>query len=122
MRLPVSFGMLDRTGIGRYLVERTVGEFPEQVLGVDFTNGSKRNWATYLKLQCERGNVTIPSDRELAYQLHSVKRIVTPDKNLKFDNEPTDKHHADKFWALALALSAYRAGQVEYYSSSTSYA
>jgi phage FluMu gp28-like protein len=121
-RLPVTFGMLDRTGIGYYLAERTTGEFPEQVIGVDFTNLSKRTWATYLKTQAERGNITIPTDRELAYQLHSVKRIVTPDKNLKFDNAPTDKHHADKFWALALALAAYRSGQNEYVSSSTTYA
>lgn len=121
-RLPVTFGMLDRTGIGYYLAERTTGEFPEQVIGVDFTNLSKRTWATYLKTQAERGNITIPTDRELAYQLHSVKRIVTADKNLKFDNAPTDKHHADKFWALALALAAYRSGQNEYVSSSTTYA
>ena len=48
----------------------------------------------------------IPTDRDLAYQIHSIKKLITPSKNVVFDTDRNEKHHADKFWALALAHSA----------------
>ena len=45
-------------------------------------------------------------DRNLAYQLHSIKKPVTEAKNNRFDTERNEKHHADKFWAWALAVWA----------------
>jgi hypothetical protein len=33
---------------------------------------------------------------------------VTGSKNLVFDTERNEKHHADKFWAWALALATAR--------------
>ncbi len=54
----------------------------------------------------QKRKVPLPIDRDMAYQIHSIKRLVTPSKNLVFDTERNEKHHADKFWALALALNA----------------
>jgi len=48
----------------------------------------------------------LPVDREIAYQIHSIKKLITPSKNVVFDTERNEKHHADKFWAWALAVSA----------------
>jgi len=58
------------------------------------------------RVKAEAGNTPIPMDRDLAYQIHSIKKIVTAAKNNVFDTERNEKHHADKFWAWALALWA----------------
>ena len=49
-------------------------------------------------------HLVLPLDRDLAYQIHSIRRLKTASgtKN-KYDTEGNEKHHADKFWALALA-------------------
>jgi len=76
--------------------------------GVTFTNKSKEDWAREARIQAERGLTPLPVDRDLTYQIHSIKKIVTPSKNNVFDTERNDEHHADKFWAWALALWANR--------------
>ena len=102
--LPVSSFLIDQNGIGMHLAERlsqdTVAE------GVTFTNASKALWATTLKMCMERGHVPIPPDRDLAYQIHSIKKTVTAAANNVFDTDANEKHHADKMWALALAVTA----------------
>ena len=55
--------------------------------------------------------MALPLDRELAYQIHSIKRKVTAAKNLTFDTERNEQHHADKFWAWALGIWALTGGQ-----------
>jgi len=34
--------------------------------------------------------------------------MITPAKNVVFDTSANEKHHADKFWSLALGLWAAR--------------
>ena len=51
----------------------------------------------------------LPADREIGYQIHSIKRLVSLSKNLVFDTTRNEKHHADKFWAWALALAGHGA-------------
>ena len=75
-----------------------------RVVGVDFTNATKTLWATDAKMLIQNRRTPLPVDREIAYQIHSIKRLVTASKNLVFDTERNEKHHADKFWAWALAL------------------
>lgn len=106
--LPVVGGFLDQNGLGRNLAENLMREFPYKVRGVDFTNESKKLWASDVKMLFQKQVVPIPIDRDLAYQIHSIKKIVSPAKNLIFDTARNEKHHADKFWALALALAAAR--------------
>ena len=62
------------------------------------------------KLQAERKMTPLPSDREIAYQIHSIKKKVTAAKNNVFDTEQNENHHADKFWAWALAIWAAQNG------------
>ena len=101
--LPVSTMLIDQNGIGMHLAENLA--FDTVAEGVTFTNASKQLWASGFKIQMERGTVPIPADRDLGYQIHSVKKKVTAAKNSVFDTEKNEKHHADKFWALALASS-----------------
>ena len=104
-KLPVVKMLIDRNGIGRNLAENAEKDFPGKAQGVDFTNASKSLWATDAKMLVQQRKAPLPAERDLAYQIHSIKRTVTAGKNLVFDTERNEKHHADKFWAWALSLS-----------------
>ena len=110
--LPFTSVLVDRNSIGRQLSEGL--EKTGRAEGVDFTNESKELWAVESRLQAERGNTPLPVDRDLAYQIHSIKKTVTAAKNNRFDTEKNEKHHADKYWAWALALWAGKSGSSDY--------
>ena len=103
-RLPFVIVLVDKGGIGAQLAENL--ERTGKGAGVDFTNPVKELLAVEARIQAERGNVPLPMDRDIAYQIHSIKKKVTPAKHNVFDTERNEKHHADKFWAWALAIYA----------------
>lgn len=103
-RLPFTQVLIDQNGIGAQLAENL--QRTGRAQGVDFTNATKELWAVEARIQAERGRTPIPMDRDLAYQIHSIKKVVTAAKNNVFDTERNEKHHADKFWAWALAIWA----------------
>ncbi len=105
-RLPLVGMWIDRNGIGNNLAENLGNQWPGLAVGQDFTNESKKLWATNIKMLMQQSRASLPVDRDLAYQIHSIKRIISPSKNLIFDTARNEKHHADKFWAWALALAA----------------
>lgn len=104
--LPVSKMLIDENGIGMNLAENAQKKFPSKVFPAGFTNATKRLWATDAKMLIQQRRTPLPPDRDIAYQIHSIKKMVTPSNNLIFDTERNEKHHADKFWAWALALAA----------------
>lgn len=110
--LPVSSMLIDQNGIGRNLAETMTKRAPGKVEGVDFTNASKTLWATDAKMLIQQRRTPLPADRDLAYQIHSIKRVVTAARNLVFDVAANEKHHADKFWAWALALAGATGGMI----------
>src|SRR5215208_4393744 len=95
--LPVKKLLIDQTGIGRNLAENATKKFGQKVEGVDFTNATKQFWAGNTKMIMQQRKAPIPIDRELAYQIHSIKKLFTPSKNVVFDTDRNEKHHADKF-------------------------
>lgn len=103
--LPFTQVLVDQNGIGAQLAEN-LGKKARKALGVDFTNPNKELWAVEARIQAERAFVPIPVDRDLAYQIHSIKKLVTAAKNNVFDTDRNEKHHADKFWAWALGIWA----------------
>jgi phage FluMu gp28-like protein len=105
-KLPISKLLIDKNGMGMNLAENLGKAFPTKALGVDFTGPSKTLWATDAKMLIQQRKTPLPADRDLAYQIHSIKKTVTAAKNLVFDTARNEKHHADKFWAWALALHA----------------
>jgi phage FluMu gp28-like protein len=104
-RLPFLSVLIDRNGIGAQLAEN-LAKKTGKAQGVDFTNPTKELWAVEARLQAERANVPLPMDRDIAYQIHSIKKTVTAAKNNVFDTERNEKHHADKFWSWALGIWA----------------
>ena len=105
-RLPIKKMLIDKGGIGYQLAENMEKAFPAKVEGADFTNKTKELWATNVKMLAQQRRAPIPSDRDMSYQIHSIKRAITPSKNFIFDTDRNEKHHADKFWAWALMLTA----------------
>jgi phage FluMu gp28-like protein len=106
-RLPITQVLVDRNGLGMQLAEDLERE-TRKAQGVDFTNVTKELWAVEARIQAEKMNTPIPVDRDLAYQIHSIKKKVSSAKNNIFDTERNESHHADKFWSWALALWASR--------------
>ncbi len=111
--LPVTQFLIDQNGLGMQLAEQLNREFGQRAQGVDFTNPSKELWSVELKVRLQRGEVPLPLERDLAYQIHSIKKKFTAAKNAVFDTEGNEKHHADKYWSLALAVWATHASRVE---------
>lgn len=104
---------IDATGIGMNLAEDAERRFGEKVESVMFTNASKQEMATQLFLKFEAGHIAIPASDLIQQDLHSVKKIVTASGNIRYDqsnDDDSDKKendgHADRFWALALAVHA----------------
>ncbi|HLD78718.1 MAG TPA: terminase family protein, partial [archaeon] len=100
-------GAVDATGLGMEMAERLAAQFPGKVEPVTFTLARKQDLAIRMKRSFQERAIRIPDSRELRRDLNSVKRIVTEAGNIRFDAERDADHgHADRFWALALALHA----------------
>jgi phage FluMu gp28-like protein len=104
--LPIVKLLIDQTGLGNNLAENLAKTFPTKAEGVTFTNPSKALWATDAKMLIQQRKTPLPVDRDLAYQIHSIKRLRTGGAQMSFDTEGNEKHHADRFWAWALALAS----------------
>ena len=96
---PIVKCYVDNGGIGRNLCESLEKGFPHLVEAAVFTQQTKALWATDAKMFAQQRKCPLPVDRDLAYQIHSIKKLVTASKNVVFDTERNEKHHADMFWA-----------------------
>jgi phage FluMu gp28-like protein len=99
-------GAVDATGIGMEMAERLAEGFPGKVEPVTFTAARKQDLAVRMKRAFEEKTIRIPERRELRWDLQAVKRVVSSAGNIRFDAERSEQGHADRFWALALALYA----------------
>lgn len=97
----------DASGIGRQLAENAQRKFGQyRVEPIIFTNRIKEELAYNLRTNFENKRIFIPNDHEIREDLHSVRRTTTTAGNIRFDAEHSENGHADRFWALALALHA----------------
>ena len=98
---------IDATGLGMQLAEEAQQTFgPYRVEPTTFTATVKEDLAVTLRRRFEDRQVRIPVDREIREDLHSIKKYTTSAGNIRFDAERTERGHADRFWALALAVHA----------------
>lgn len=106
---PVRIGM-DQTGMGEKPVEDAQGRYGKhRVEGVMFSGPSKLAMATTGKEAFEDRRLRIPmGDRKLRTDLHSLRKVQSATGAPRFVAEadgPADSH-ADRAWALLLALNA----------------
>lgn len=99
-------GAVDATGLGREMAERLAARFPGKVEGMSFTAPRKQEMAVRMKRHFEERTLRVPEYGALRRDLSAVKRLVTTAGNVRFDSERTEQGHADRFWALALALQS----------------
>ena len=82
-------------------------KFGEQrVEGVNFSAQVKEALAYPLKGAMEDRKVRIPDEAKIRADLRKVQKVTTAAGNIRFVAESTPDGHADRFWAVALALHA----------------
>lgn len=98
---------IDATGLGIGWSDDAQDRFGEnRVEAVTFTGQVKEALAYPLRGALEDRAVRIPDDAIIRADLRKVQKVVTAAGNIRFVAESTPDGHADRFWALALALHA----------------
>jgi len=98
---------IDAGGIGMQLAETAEAEFGRhRVEPVTFTAALKSQMASRLRIAIEDRRLRIPVDESIRADWHSLSRTVTAGGHVRLDAGRQRGHHADRFWAAALALHA----------------
>ncbi|MBN1403816.1 MAG: hypothetical protein JW942_05035 [Opitutales bacterium] len=103
---------IDETGLGRQFAERAEQRYGERrVEGVTLSAPVKEELAYPLRAAFENGAIRVPPLDGVRADLRSVRRECSGGGALRFTAERGRFGHADRFWALALALRAARFGE-----------
>lgn len=102
---------IDATGLGIGWSDDAQDQFGEhRVEAVNFTGPVKEALAYPLKGAMEDRQVRIPEDPKIRADLRKIQKTTTAAGNIRFvadgDDSTKVNGHADRFWALALALHA----------------
>jgi len=98
---------IDATGMGIGWADDAQDQFGEhRVEAVNFSGPVKEALAYPLKGAMEDRTVRIPDDPTIRADLRKVQKVTTTAGNIRFVAESTPDGHADRFWALALAIHA----------------
>lgn len=98
---------IDATGLGRQFAERAAERFGKhRIEPIQLSAPVKEQLAYPLRNAIETTALRLPPDPDLRHDLRSVKKEVTAAGHFRFTAEIGKEHHADRFWALALALHA----------------
>lgn len=98
---------LDRTGMGTFPSQRAVRTHGPKVEPVLFGSKEKEAMAGRLYQSLADGVLYIhKDDRDLTDDIMSIRRTVTEAGTVRFEAPRTAKGHADRAWALMLALQA----------------
>lgn len=106
---------IDATGLGMQLAEEAQDEFGKsRVEAINFTAAVKEELAYDLRTEFEDRSTLIPGAPEIREDLHAVRKTTTSAGNIRFDVAATEQitGHADRFWALALAIHAAKTRSV----------
>ncbi len=108
MQLPnLRRACIDQTGLGRQFAERARERYGRyRVEGVTFTPAVKEALAYPLRSALEDHKIKIPNDKHIRADLRAIKKLSTTAGHIRFSAERGANGHADRFWALALALHA----------------
>lgn len=103
-------GYIDENGLGMQLAENMVKRWGSRAKAQPLSRTSKPAMATTMRMLMECGDFLFYPTVDNRSQLHSVKKVVTASQNVIYDVDKNEKHHADKFWAYALASFAFKEG------------
>lgn len=108
---------IDSTGLGMQLAENAQSRFGTyRVEGINFTAKVKEDLAYNLRRHFEDRAVYIPPEHKIREDLHSVRKVTTTAGNIRFDVSASEASgHADRFWALALALHSFQTNKPPIY-------
>jgi phage FluMu gp28-like protein len=98
---------VDATGLGEVparMLQKQLGR--HRVDLVHFTQQSKAELATGMFERFATRSVILPDDPKLKSDVCSIRRIVSDNGGIRYDAHRTEEGHADRAWALALALRA----------------
>jgi phage FluMu gp28-like protein len=113
----VSRCCIDQTSIGRQFTERAIKKFgASKVEGIHFTGPVKEELACPLRHRFEDKTIRIPNDKLIRADLRSIRKETTASGNIRFTGERTKNGHADRFWALALAIHAAKRPKLQYWA------
>ena len=98
---------IDATGLGIGWADDAQDKFGSyRVEAVTFTGQVKEALAYPVRGAMEDHTLRIPEDPVIRADLRKVQKTVTAAGNIRFVAESSPDGHADRFWALALALHA----------------
>jgi len=108
---------IDRTGIGLQFAERAETRFGKyKVEGVQFTGPVKEDLAYPVRAAFEDRSVRIPNDKLIRADLRAIRKETTASGNIRFTADRGANGHADRFWALALALHAAKQPTTQFFA------
>jgi phage FluMu gp28-like protein len=107
---------IDATGLGMQLAERAVKRYGARVEAVGFTPKVKEELAYPLRAAFVDKGIRVPQCKLIETDLRSVKKEITAAGNVRFVADRGPGGHADRFWALGLAIHAagQQAGRFEF--------
>ncbi|MDR2721081.1 MAG: hypothetical protein LBB15_02220 [Puniceicoccales bacterium] len=112
---------IDQSGIGRQFYERACGCFGKCIVeGITFTNFAKEQLAYRVRTAFENRSIKIPSDDYVRADLRAIRRETTFAGNIRFAADRGKNGHADRFWALALAIHAstiFKNSEMQFFES-----
>ncbi len=109
----------DDSGLGMQLAERAVEKYGEyRVEPVRFTGPVKEQLAFPVRAAFEDKAIRVPWDDDVRADLRAIRKTTTAAGNIRFDADTGPGGHADRFWAVALAIEAAgkQGGPIEYES------
>jgi phage FluMu gp28-like protein len=101
---------IDNTGLGMQFAERAKERYGHRVEEVTFTPAVKEELAYPVRAAFEDRRVRIPNVNKIRADLRSIRKETTASDNIRFTADQGKNGHADRFWALALALHAAKPG------------
>lgn len=114
---------MDQTGIGDRSTEEMIDKYGEsRVEGINFTAPNKEDMAELAKKLMKSRQMLLPTKApEIIQDLRRIQKVVTSSGHIRFDAVRDKFGHADRSWAMMLALHAAvtPTTEVEYKSSNS---
>jgi phage FluMu gp28-like protein len=100
---------MDCTGIGKHMGQELSSVWDESTFEALHMGGSSQKQEremVNLRSRMEEWGLAMAYDKQKIHDLHSIKRVITQNKNVSYRATERKRHHADYAWAVAFASLA----------------